>query len=122
MSQLSDFLNEHDLTPEQVVTESKVAEHLNAADRENYAKRDQARRAKKSYADAAADKPGGLRRGVAHRTLKLALEGRPITRTNRKKIARAVERLLKNEVEVTVPKLFADVHALNHKKPESDED
>lgn len=120
-TQFADFLSAHDLTPEQVVAESKAAERLSAADREAYVQRQDARREKKTYADVGANKPEGLRRGVAMRTVKLALDGNPITRTNRKKITRAVERLLKNEVEVTVLKLFADVKSRNHKEDKAED-
>lgn len=120
-TQFGDFLESHSLTAEQVVAESKVAEKLSAQDRVSYIKRQDARRNKKSYEEIEAPKPEGLRRGVAMRTVKLALDGKPITRVNRKKIARAVERLLKNEVEVSVFKLFADVKSRNHKeKPAED--
>ncbi|MEO1229038.1 MAG: hypothetical protein AAFZ18_09050 [Myxococcota bacterium] len=95
---------------------------ISQADRDKYVARAAARRAKKSYEDASADKPTGLRRGVSMRTLQLALDGQPITRVNRKKIARAVEKALKNEVEVTVLKLFADVRSRNHKKTDDAED
>ena len=122
MSQLSDFLNEHSLTPEAIVAESKVAESLSSVDRVKYVKRADARREKKSYDEAGVEKPTGLRRGVSLRTLKLALDGQAITRVNRKKIARAVSNLLKGEIEVTVPKLFSDVRSRNHKKSDGEED
>ena len=122
MSQFSDFLESHSLSPEQIVGESRVAESLDAQARSAYVRRADARREKKDYADAGADKPNGLRRGVSLRTLKLALAGNPITRINRKKIARAVDRLLKGETEVDVHKLFADVRSRNHKESGDGED
>jgi hypothetical protein len=122
MSQLSDFLNEYDLTPEQVIAESRAAERLDKAARDKYVQRADARRKKKPYDEVGAEKPGALRRGVSKRTMDLALAGQPITRINRKKITRAVHNLLRGENEVTVHKLFADVRSRNHKKPEASED
>lgn len=121
-TQFSDFLSAHNLTAEQVVSESKAAEKLSTADRAGYVKRSDARRNKKPYGEVEATKPAGLRRGVAMRSVKMAIDGQPITRINRKKITRAVERLLKNETEVTVNKLFGDVRSRNHKKPTEAED
>lgn len=122
MSQLSDFLQENELTPEQVIAESRVTERLDRSAREAYVKRADARRNKKPYAEVGAQKPDGLRRGVSRRTLQLALHGEPITRINRKKITRAVHNLLKGEQEVTVFRLFGDTRSRNHKKPEASED
>ena len=122
MSQLSDFIKENNITPEAIVAESGVAEHLSAVDRKLYVQRSDARRNKKSYDEVGLKKPGGLRRGVSMRILRLALDGQPITRINRKKITKAVENLLKNEVEVSVFKLFSDVRSRNHKKPDGEED
>lgn len=122
MSQLSDFLSENNLTPEGVLAESRAAERIDQGDRAKYNARADARREKKSYEETKAEKPSSLRRGVSKRTLQLALDGQPITRVNRKKIARAVEKLLKNEVEVTILKLFADVRSRNHKKTDDAED
>ncbi|MEO1228843.1 MAG: hypothetical protein AAFZ18_08065, partial [Myxococcota bacterium] len=62
MSQLSDFLNEHNLSADKIVAESKAAEVISQADRDKYVARAVARRAKKSYEDASADNPTGLRR------------------------------------------------------------
>lgn len=122
MSQLSDFINEHNVGAEAIVAESKVTEQLSSADRANLVKRETARRTKKTYADLGADKPSGLRRGVSSRILKLAIDGQPITRINRKKIARAISNLLKGEVEVSVPKLFGDVRSQNHKNSKDSDD
>lgn len=122
MSQLSDFLNEYNITPEQVVAESKAAEGISQADRAKFVARADARREKKKYDEVNAEKPSSLGRGVTKRTLDIALAGQPITRINRKKITRAVENLLKGENEVTVLKLFADVKSRNHKKTDESED
>ncbi len=113
MSQFSDFIESHQITTDRIAAESRAAERLDADDRAKYVQRADARREKKSYADLGAEKPGGLRRGVSERTLKLALEGAPITRVNRKKIARAVNGLLAGKEEVTVQKLFGDSASLN---------
>ncbi|MBX2812986.1 MAG: hypothetical protein KTR25_14315 [Myxococcales bacterium] len=121
-SQLADFLNEHNLSLESVVRESLVTEQLSSEDRAKYVARADARREKKSYSDVGVDKPTALRRGVSVRIVKLALEGQPITRVNRKKITRAVHNLLKGGTDVTVFKLFGDVRSRNHKKPSSDEE
>ena len=111
MSILSDFLTENDLTAEQVVDRSAALEKLSQADRDLRVARETARREKKSYEDAGVEKPKALGRGVTIRTVKLALDGQPITRTNRKKIVRAVSSLLvsqkKDAVEWRV--LFNDV-------------
>ena len=111
MSILSDFLNENGLTSEQVVARSKALETLSTADRDKRNARETARREKKSYDEANAEKPGAYGRGVSLRTVKLACDGQPVTRMNRKKIVRAVGSLLKSagkdEVEWRV--LFNDV-------------
>lgn len=113
MSILSDFMNENQITAEQVVDRSKAIETLSNADRLKRVARETARRDKKSYADAGVEKPAALGRGVSMRTMKIAIEGQPVTRTNRKKIVRAVSSLLlsqkKDAVEWRV--LFNDVGA-----------
>lgn len=121
-SQLQDFLSANEITTEQVIAESKAAEKLSSADRELYVKRSDARREKKKYDEVEASKPAGLRRGVSKRTLQLALDGKPITRVNRKKITRAVERALAGKTDVDVLKLFGDVKSRNHKAKADDED
>lgn len=113
MSNLSDFLSENSITAEQVAERSKILETLDSKGRDAAVKRSDARRQKKSYDEADAPKPAGLGRGASLRTVKEALEGKPIPRAGRKKITRAVNSLLvsqgKSEVEFRA--LFADVGA-----------
>lgn len=118
MSNLADFLKENDITAEQVVDRSKALEKLSQADRERRVARETARRNKKSYDDAGADKPEALGRGVSIRTVKIALDGNPITRSNRKKIVRAVGSLLQSQKKEPVEwrVLFSDV---GPRKPKS---
>jgi len=113
MSIFSDFLQENDLTAEQVVERSKALETLDMADRDKKVARATARRNKRSYADAGADKPNALGRGVSMRTVKLAVDGQPVTRTSRKKIVRAVSSLLQSQKKDAVEwrVLFNDVGA-----------
>lgn len=115
---LSDFLNEHGLKPEDLAARSKALETMNSKDRELAVKRAAARRAKKSYEEESLGKPGSLGYGVSQRILGHALEGHPITRVSRKKIARAVNSLLKSagKDEVEWRQLFADVPSRKGKK------
>ena len=111
MSNLSDFLSENQLTPEQVIARSCALETLSRSDRRLLTQRAAARRTKKSYEEADAPKPRALGRGVSLRTIRQALEGKPLTSKSRHKIVRAVNSLLvsqkKSEVEWRA--LFADV-------------
>lgn len=118
MSMLSDFLNEQGLEPKDVAARSKALETLNSKDRALAVKRAAARRAKKSYEEENLSKPTSLGYGVSERILGHALEGHPITRINRKKIARAVNSLLKSsgKDEVEWRQLFADVPSRKGKK------
>jgi hypothetical protein len=118
MSMLSDFLNENGVKPEDVVARSKALESLNTQDRALRTKREDARRLKKTYAETEATKPGSLGRGVTMRTMKTALAGGPITRLNRKKIARAVSSLMKSakKDEIEWRKLFQDTPSRKGKK------
>jgi hypothetical protein len=118
MSMLSDFLNENGVKPEDVVARSQALEKLNTEDRALRNKRTAARREKKTYEETEAKKPGSLGRGVTMRTMKSALEGQPVTRISRKKIARAVNSLLKSakKDEVEWRKLFQDSPSRKGKK------
>lgn len=113
MSNLSEFLQENDITPEQLEKRSKILEQLNAKGRQVVVKRAAARRQKKSYEEADAPKPGGLGRGASLRTIKEAMDGKPIPRVGRKKITRAVNSMLvsQGKSEVDFRALFADVGA-----------
>jgi hypothetical protein len=115
---LSDFLNENGVKPEDVVARSTALETLNTSDRALRNKRREARRLKKTYAETEATKPGSLGRGITMRTMTSALEGQPVTRLNRKKIARAVSSLLKSakKDEVEWRKLFTDTPSRKGKK------
>jgi hypothetical protein len=118
MSMLSDFLNQNGVKPEDVVARSRALETLNCQDRELRTKRKTARRLKKTYEESEAKKPGSLGRGVTMRTMKAALEGQPVTRLNRKKIARAVSSLMQSakKDEVEWRKLFQDTPSRKGKK------
>ena len=118
MSNLSEFLDENGFSLEQVSNQSKAIETLNPQDRELKHKRADARREKKKYDEVGADKPAHLGRGVSVRTVKLAADGKPVTRTSRKKITRAVNSLLVSAKKEPVEwrALFADVGSLKGKK------
>lgn len=113
MSIFSDFLSENDLTAEQVSDRSKAIETLSQADRDKRVLRETARREKKSYEDAGAEKPVALGHGVSPRIVKLAVDGQPITRTSRKKVVRAVNSLLQSQKKDAIEwrALFNDVGA-----------
>jgi hypothetical protein len=115
---LSDYLKENGLKPEDVVARSKALETLNTKDRALRIKRNAARAAKKTYQEVEAAKPASLGRGITMRTMKTALAGQPITRLNRKKIARAVSSLMKSakKDEVEWRKLFNDSPSRKGKK------
>ena len=119
MSNLSEFLTENDLTPEQVVSQSRVLEAFSRADREILNRRATARRAKKSYEEAGVDKPRAMGRGVSLRIVRLALEGKPLTSGSRRKIVRAVNSLLaaQSKGEVEGRALFGDVRRRKGKSP-----
>lgn len=111
MSNLSDFLQENDITPDAVVARSKSMESRSASERQTDAKRASARREKKTYDELKIEKPSSLGRGVSLRTLREALEGNKIPRLGRKKITRAVNAILegKSKDAVDFRALFADV-------------
>ncbi len=115
---LSDFLNENGVKPEDLAARSKALETLDSGDRVLRNKRTAARRLKKTYEESDAKKPGSLGRGVTLRVINFALEGQPITRLNRKKIARAVNSLLKSskKEEIDWRKLFTDTPSRKGKK------
>lgn len=118
MSNLSEFLSENSFSIEQVADRSTALETLTTADRDRRVARETARREKKKYDEAGAEKPARYGRGVSVRTMKLAADGQPVTRLSRKKITRAVNSLLesakKEPVEWRV--LFADVGSRKGKK------
>ena len=118
MSNLSDFLSENGFSIEQVAAQSNALETLDHTDRELRTKRADARREKKKYDEVGATKPAHLGRGVSVRTLKLASDGKPVTRSGRKKITRAVNSLLTSAKKDTVEwrVLFADVGSQKGKK------
>lgn len=109
MTTLQDFMNEHGVEPQQVAAQSAALETKRPEEQARLHARATARRTKKSYADAGADKPERMGRGISTRIVNAAVEGQPVTRKNRMKIARALESLLSPKgVEVAVSKLFAD--------------
>lgn len=106
---LRDFMNEHGVEADQVAAQSAAIEAKRPVEQERLHARAAARRAKKSYADAGAEKPDRLGRGISTRIVKAAADGQPVTRKNRMKIARALESLLGPKgVEVDSTKLFSD--------------
>ena len=111
MSNLSDFLQENDIDPGDVVARSQALESRGVGDRELGVKRAAARRAKKTYEELSVEKPAALGRGVSLRTLSEAMEGNKIPRLGRRKITRAVNAILtaKSKGEVDFRVLFADV-------------
>lgn len=117
MSNLSEFLKQHGLSTEDVTLRSEALERPCAPTRKAFAKRRQARRDKKPYQDAGAEKPSKLGRGASGRTLKEALAGTPIPRLGRKKITRAVNSLLASAKKEAVEwrALFSDVKAKRRK-------
>lgn len=119
MSNLSEFLSDNGLTPDQVVERSRVLENLSRDDRELLNRRAAARRAKKSYEEAGVAKPRAMGRGVSLRTVRQALDGRPLTSGSRRKIVRAVNSLLvsQSKSEVEWRALFADVGRRKGKSP-----
>lgn len=121
MSMLSDFLNEQSLSAADVVSASKALETYSSTDRELMVKRADARRNKKTYEEAALGKPDSLGHGVSARVLGQALDGKPVTRTTRKKIVRAVNSLLKTgkKDEVEWRQLFSDVPSRKGKAPKT---
>lgn len=119
MSNLSEFLTENGLTPEQIAERSRAVETLSRADRHLLVQRADARRAKKSYEEAGAEKPRPMGRGVSLRTVRQAMDGRPLTSSSRRKIVRAVNSLLlsQSKSEVEWRALFADVGTRKGKSP-----
>ena len=113
MSNLSEFLEENDITPESVVARSQALENRSIDERELGVKRAAARRDKKTYEELSLEKPTSLGRGVSLRTLREALEGQKIPRLGRRKITRAVNAILtsKSKDEIDFRALFADVGA-----------
>lgn len=113
MSNLSDFLQENEISPDAVVSRSKTLECRNASARDLGVKRASARRDKKTYEELKIEKPEALGRGVSLRTLREALDGNKIPRLGRKKITRAVNSILegKSKDAVDFRALFADIGA-----------
>jgi len=110
MSQFGDFISEHSIKPEAIVAQSSVMEQVDDEVRALRNKRAEARRAKKSYADFEAPKPEAFGRGVSKRIVSAAIEGRPLTRMNRKKLVRALNAILAHEKKDPVDVgLFSDV-------------
>ena len=118
MSNLSDFLEENEISPQTLVARSNSLESRGNEDRQLDVKRASARRAKKTYQELSLDKPAPLGRGVSLRTVTDALEGRKIPRLGRKKITRAVNAILtsKGNDEVDFRALFADVGSRKGKR------
>lgn len=111
MTMLSDFLNEKQIKPEDVVKQSHAMEKRHIKDRESNMKRANARANKKPYAELNLEKSKPLGRGVSTLALNRAIAGTPMPRLVRKKIARAVNAVLqvKKQEAVEWRKLFGDV-------------
>lgn len=120
MTMLSDFLNAHGLKVEQVVVQSAAMEHRHIADRDLSAKRRMARAAKekKPYSELNLEKPKALGRGLSKESVQRAVEGTPLPRLLRKKIARAVNALLVQQKKepADARKLFGDVKSKKQPK------
>ena len=118
MTMLSDFLNEHAIKPEDLVAASRHLETPHITERALFAKRKEARVAKKTYAELSLDKPKPLGRALTRTALDKALRGETMPRLVRKKIARAVNSLLTTKKQETVEarKLFGDVKSRKGKK------
>lgn len=118
MSQFAEFIQEKGVEPARIVQQSRALETLTPEDRSRRSQRSVARRNKKSYADAEAPKPDRFGRGVSLRTVTNAMEGKPVTRMNRKKIARALDAMLspQGSEPVDIQKLFADAPKKKPKK------
>lgn len=109
MTMLQDFLNEHGVEPQQIAAQSAAIEAKGPEEQARLHARHTARRQKKPYADAGADKPQRMGRGISPRIVKAAADGQPVTRKNRQKIARALESILGPKgVEIDASKLFSD--------------
>lgn len=110
MSQFGDFISEHSIQPEAIVAQSSVMEKVDDEVRALRNKRAEARRSKKSYEEFEAPKPEALGRGVSKRIVAAAVEGRPLTRVNRKKLVRAVNVILSHEKKDPIDiSLFSDI-------------
>jgi len=120
MSQFSDFITEHGITTEQLVANSKTIEKHSQADRDLRVARAKARREKKSYEEADVAKPSGLGRGISPALAQRALAGKPVSRSARKKLVRAVNQALVSAKKDPVDSkaLFSDTF----KAPGSDSD
>src|SRR5262245_20824932 len=103
MSNLSDFLSENNIKPEALVTLSHALEQFSPDERSQMAKRSEARRNKKTYAELSLEKVKSRGRGISSGTLHRAMEGQPVPRLVRQKILRAVNASLlsqkKSEVD-----------------------
>jgi hypothetical protein len=118
MSTFSDFMQEKGVDPAQLVQQSRALESFRPEDRELRLARAKARRTKKSYEEAGAPKPERYGRGLSLRTVENALEGRPVSRINRKKIVRALEATLaqKDPGSIDAARLFSDAPKKKPKK------
>jgi len=94
MSQLSDFLKEHQITDEALISASRALEKLSPDERDVRTKRKNARTAKKAYAELNLEKTKARGRGLTQDTLGRALAGQALPRLARQKIVRAVNTLL----------------------------
>ncbi len=118
MANLSDILNEHGIKAADLEARSHALEAHGVEDRAALVKRQDARRNKKSYADAGAAKPAHLGRGVSVRTIEAALAGHPIPRVGRKKIFSALNSLLTSQKKgaLEFKAVFGDVPSRKGKK------
>jgi hypothetical protein len=109
MATLKDFIAEHGIDPHQIATASSRIEAKRPHEQARLLARAAARRSKKSYADAGAEKPERMGHGISARIVAGAVGGQAVSRKNRQKIARALESLLSEKgIEVDGTQLFAD--------------
>jgi hypothetical protein len=119
---LKDFLSSNDFTAEGLVAASKTVERRSIEERGIGARRADARRLKKTYAELELTKPKGLGRGLGTATVMKAIEGEPVARLTRKKIVRAVNEMLakKKKGAIEWRQLFADAHLKGYKAKTAD--
>jgi hypothetical protein len=109
MSKFGDVLEENGIALEALVRQSSVMERFTTRDRDLMNQRAIARGAKKSYADAGADKPNRYGRGLTMRTVRAAAQGAAVSRISRKKIIRALNAILEHQSKDPVDaRLFDD--------------
>ena len=119
---LKDFLSSNGFTAEGLIAASKTVERRSIEERTVAAKRADARRTKKTYAELELGKPASLGRGLGAATVLKAINGQPVARLTRKKIVRAVNEMLASKKKDAIEwrQLFADAHIKGYKPKTED--